>query len=51
MRENVRVSVVCDIRAFQGHYEAGLMSCLHTVSARCASPGFDLHLGKQNTCS
>ena len=40
-----------DIRAFQGHYEAGLMSCLHTVSARCASPGFDLHLGKQNTCS
>ena len=34
-----------DVRAFQPHYEAGLMACLQVVSQFSASPGFDLHLG------
>ncbi|CAI8037820.1 Zinc finger MIZ domain-containing protein 1 [Geodia barretti] len=34
-----------DVRAFQPHYEMGLMMCLQAVSRFAASPGFDLNLG------
>lgn len=33
-------------RAFQPHFEGGLMACLQVVSRFAASPGFDLELGE-----
>ncbi|ELU08345.1 hypothetical protein CAPTEDRAFT_44160, partial [Capitella teleta] len=34
-----------DTRAFQRHFEGGLISCLTVVSQVAAQPGFDLDLG------